>query len=157
MKKRNKTTNIMIDEEIEPPEYTYYVNCLRKVTGGEAKNPEKKFSDRFPRYERTEFLSVSNAPSKDVKFYEFFNSKNDITKEKEVYIIAVIYSDGDTFGTYHGNVQIWSVHSSLEEAEKEMTDIPESKEWKAWEGYFSSLEEMKIVKLPYVHQNINNE
>lgn len=132
--------------------FQYYIHLECEITGGEVINPEEEWSSRKPCYKTNTFIRVSNVlPLNHRHSYEYFANKECLDATKEVYAIIVIYSDGDTFGTYHGRVQVWSAHTTQEAAEKALKAIPSSQEYKCWEGYFSSLEDMRIEKLPYFH------
>jgi len=80
-----------------------------------------------------------------------------------VYIVAVTYSSGDTFGSSSGNTAIAFITENPEEAlkAKDAVECNWSKpEWSkhpknvaqypSWTGYFESVENVKIVFLPVI-------
>jgi hypothetical protein len=77
---------------------------------------------------------------------------------KQLYIVSVTYTTGDTFGTSYGHVAIKGVFTNQEEAENLCTSINDGtyKGYAEWDGYFESLESVKFESFQLVEGKCPN-
>lgn len=143
-----------------PPQKCLYLGYKSSSTGG-VRESDEPFSCRSPTYVSVTFTSLSRESA------TFFGHNIYVTDEvydaKEVYLVVVRYSDGDSFGTSYGNWTVWAATASEDEALKIAASIEDGslvreaeagrkknpkdpKVWVSipWDGHFSSLEGVEI-------------
>lgn len=134
-----------------------YLTYKENVTGGE-RLTEEQFSDREPAYTKVTFLGLFREPPKSKTFFPDPSVKEievseDTGKASMVYLVIVRYRDGDTFGTSHGNWEVFRATEIEKEALSIKTDIESGAMEKRaekegrylpWTGYFNSLEGVEV-------------
>lgn len=135
---------------------TLYVLSTTIEEGGEVDEGEEEseFASHQPCYRTTTFDAVhANHPEHRMFFdtIEVPNSYyNRLLKCDQVYVAAIFYSDGDTFGETHGYFQLQGVFETSEEAIAANTLALKNEGYKPWEGYFSSLIGPEVFVVPFI-------
>lgn len=97
-----------------------------------------------------------------LKTWDFTEYKvpNDVYNSQNLYIVAVTYSSGDSFGRSSGNLAIAYITESPDEALKVKNDLlkdvnpseddpkTQCRGYAEWNGYFEHIESVDIVFLP---------
>ncbi len=134
-----------------------YVEYYESSAGGEALEPEERWSQREDTVKEVEFKRLHREPPKHRFFYDSIEVSNEGLLALDTLWLAVVrYSTGDTFGRTTGCWALVGVaptykiaEAMLEEATKP-TKEGDYKNYKPWEGYFESLTDTEIHKLDVV-------
>ncbi len=133
-------------KEVPNPTKRLYLVYESSSEGGECESDEP-YSSRTPTYKTVRFTSVLREKM------GFFGHDFEVTEEvyngSQVFLVVVRYQDGDSFGTSHGNWEMWQAVGSAEEALKIKQDIlsgalTKKGHYLPWEGYFCRLEDVEI-------------
>jgi hypothetical protein len=139
----------------EKEEYKLYILTTTVEEGGELCEGESggPYSSHEPTHRTTTFDEVYALQPSNRMFYETFElSKSDynsLLKCEQVYVSAIFYSDGDTFGTTYGYYQITGVSASEKEAIQANNLALTDPGFKSWDGYFSSLIGPEVFLVPF--------
>lgn len=83
---------------------------------------------------------------------------NKIFNAKKIYIVAVTYSSGDTFGRCEGKLDIYKIFSKKKEAEaladrinkeEKNFDVGPTDPYPEWIGYFESISHVEVLEFEY--------
>lgn len=119
---------------------TVFVSYSESSRGGEKIDPSDRWSDREDTV--TEFEVTGVSFNKPTGYYYQVLEANIPEDTKEVYVVHVRYSTGDTFGRETGKGRILNVCLTQEEAEAILDSIENNShpESYIWTGYFERLE-----------------
>ena len=126
-------------------------------TGGEAKEDSPN-SDRNDTHVDFRIITVMTEEIGSVRGCSIYHARIgvdfDPTKHPRVWVVTVIYKDGDTFGKSYGNGQIVGVYDTVEKATKIEKQIYEGKYegYASWDGYFSVLEIVRVENFAIINQ-----
>lgn len=117
-----------------------YVSYSEHSRGGEKIDPSDRWSDREDTI--TEFEVTGVSLNKPTGYYFQILEANIPEDAKEVYVVHVRYSTGDTFGRETGRGKITNVCLTQEEAEQVLDSIDNNShpDSYVWSGYFERLE-----------------
>jgi len=124
---------------------TYEMNCFEDTSNHYGPGAyDYEWSTRYD----PELTAVYSEFPENFQFsYEKFSVDFDST---EVYVLAVVYSSGDTFGNSSGNLAIVGIYETIEQAreiEKSiLSNTFDPEKYHPWGGYFERIEEIKIEK-----------
>lgn len=135
-----------------------YITYKESSTGGDAIDPDDRWSSHTDIHYEFQLVQACLVKSDDAWYCEEF----DINVEEpphEVFVVAVRYESGSTFGRSYGNGCIEGVYVNKDEAMKiaksieEDTYSPAKKGYCTWKGYFERLESvdcfvMRLRKSP---------
>jgi len=131
----------------EKEKYNLYVKYEENSTGGEPESDDP-WSTLSPTYITVEWKNayIENPNQLYVERTEINFNPEDL---KYVYILVVIYSDGNTFGHSYGNNCLIGAYKSIEKTQKIKKTIEKNKYkgYKPWEGYFAELTDIEIIKV----------
>lgn len=136
-----------------------YLTYTEDRTGGEANEPGP-YASRSPEYIE---YSPTNLYSTPKSWHEEIEVDFD-PKEflgKDLFLVVVRYSDGDTFGTTYGHWRVIGVYTDVEtvsEVEKEIQETLKNEnkyyyktnkyvKFAPWIGYFSGYETTELTKM----------
>lgn len=127
-----------------------YIEYRDYSTGGDAIEPEERWSSRTDTIHDYSLVRASVTKPEQSYYYEECELDCD-ERPKDVYVVLVKYSSGDTFGNSYGHGHIEGVYVSktramdIAESIRNGTYKKDSKEkyvYRPWEGYFEGLEEV---------------
>lgn len=137
-----------------------YINFKQYKEGGEiCKGQETDaFPSKEPTYYSYTYLYAQRADPTGKDLWRNGLHRLEVTPEvlaaNTVFLAIVVYQDGDTFGTSHGNHEIIGGYTTRKEAEevlslvnKEGIDLAGYDGYTSWTGYFSGLEDKIVQKL----------
>lgn len=149
--------------------YKLYCEYEAHHCGGEREDESNPFSDRSTTY--IDFRPLGISLEGQTKSWRKEGLEIDFKPElgQEVYLIVVIYSDGDTFGSQEGCYQFLGIYDSLERSERVMQCVKDFEEkrlqgvekktlqrirehiktrpfFPAWTGYFAKFTAVKSYK-----------
>ncbi len=99
------------------------------------------------RYKNVQFTGVAK---ESIGFFGHdFEVSDDLFEAQEIFLVIPRYQDGGSFGTTHGQWEVWAAVGTEEEALKIEADIRSgalSKKgaYLPWVGYFASLEDVEV-------------
>lgn len=129
-------------------ELRLYLTYDEHRDGGEAINPDERFSDRTPEIIYVSFHTFYRKQPTHRFFYTSIEVEEEVFKSNVAYLAVVRYSTGDTFGHTEGAWHIVDAAFSYEEAEKVLQHaLSAANTYKPWEGYFERFEKTEIHEL----------
>ena len=146
----------MTKQKVKEPK-RIYIEYHENETGGEAEDPNDRWSDYADTVKEVEFIKLYREVPKDRFFYHSVEVSNeDLLKLDKLYLAVVRYTDGGTFGKTIGYWEVIGVAPTYKIAELMLEEAIKStkkgdyKNYKPWEGYFASLNDTEIHKLDVV-------
>jgi len=133
-----------------------YLGYTSTSSGGEPES-EEPYSSRSPTYITVTFTSLSRESG--TFFVHDIKVSDEVYEADEVFLVVVRYQDGNSFGTSHGNWDVFDAVATEDEAIKIAKSIEDGSLVKAveadqkkgiyhryilWTGYFNSLEGVEI-------------
>ena len=119
-----------------------YLSYQSSTQGGEL---QQDSIYRNPAYISVTFKSV--AREKNGFFAHDFEVSEEVFNAERVFLVIPRYQDGNSFGTTHGNWEVWAAIATEDEALKIREAIVEdtlTDAYPPWKGYFSTLEDVEI-------------
>ena len=102
----------------------------------------------------TDFINIYEcSPYKDSFYIQPVSCNNIEDLSDYGYLVYASYSDGDTFGTTHGHIDMICVFDKYSDAERAQDDLVKDSydmKYKPWTGYFASLSGFHIKKIRVV-------
>lgn len=119
-----------------------YLVAQSSTQGGEH---QKDGMYRNPSYISVTFKSVvRESPG----FFAYdFDVSEEVYSSERVFLVIPRYQDGNSFGTTHGNWDVWAAVATEDEALKIRESIlsdDHTDDYRPWKGYFASLEGVEI-------------
>lgn len=137
-------------------EYKLYILSTTTEEGGELCEGEEDvpYASHEPTYRMTTFDTAHGSQPADRMFYDTLEVSKTLYEElmkcEKVFVSAIFYSDGDTFGTTDGYYEITGVSSTKEDAAAANKAALESNDFQSWQGYFARLIGPEIFLVPFV-------
>lgn len=146
----------MSKQEVKEP-VRLYIEYTEYESGGEAIDPEDRWSSREDAHKEVEFIRLHREQPKNRFFYDSIEVSNpDLVKLDKLYLAVVRYFTGDTFGRTYGMWHVVGVAPTYKIAEMMLTEatVPaeqgDYKNYKPWEGYFEGLTDTEIHTMEVV-------
>lgn len=103
---------------------------------------------RSTSYKTVQFTAVLR-DRPDGFFGHDFEVSEEVYSGSQVFLVVVRYRDGDSFGSSHGNWELWRAVSTAEDALKIKQDIlsgelAKRENYLPWESHFCRLEDVEI-------------
>lgn len=138
----------------------HYEYRERHLCGGEAINPEERWSDRTDSHYDWELKGISVSKPEGtfdreeipvIAFVDGEWTEVDCEVGDELYCVTVQYGSGDTFGRSYGHGTVACVCIDAESARRavkliEDGETSESFAYASWRGYFESLEYVDFTR-----------
>ena len=125
--------------------YEIYIKYDERYQGGDPLDHDDPFSGREDLYIEVEWKhALRSCDGED--WFETVEVDFDPHSVDKVFLCVVYYSSGDTFGRSFGNFHIVGAYSTYDDAKEVSRNIDKLK-YKPWEGYFETLEDVKVVSL----------
>lgn len=142
-----------INSSTETKTATLYYRIIESSRGGECHSDEP-YSLSEPTY--IEFKEIQLRKSQDGSFFapDSIEVDKSYLDESYLFVIRVVYTTGNSFGTTYGSSCVAAIKKTKEEAIKEKNDIEKEYDeykkgkkvncYKQWMGYFENLESVNI-------------
>lgn len=133
-----------------------YVSYTERSTGGE-RHSDEPYSSRAPTYNEVTITGLHTNPPKSLYKRSVDVRSPSVNLNDRVFLLAVTHSDGDSFGTSHGNVHFEGVYSNVKDAKAVAKSIKNGtyEGYMPWDGYFSHLEDIEIHAM-YVTETVDD-
>lgn len=122
-----------------------WIEYETSFTGGEASNPEEEGEVYVYRKPMNTLLEIKKLYRSEPTI--FFKDSIEVAEStlncKMVYLVVARYFDGDSFGTYAGKFQFYSIRETQEEALADRLEC-EGPGPHRWDGYFCGLENVEV-------------
>lgn len=122
-----------------------------RIRGGQELS-EETYSDKADEYCDNKLYGVfkdKNSIKKAIMWEEFFVPE-EVYNGSTIFLIAIVYTTGDTFGISYGHLAIADWAATKKEAEEIMEKTEKKSSYQnridgySWNGYFESIEEKYI-------------
>lgn len=108
------------------------------------------YNHSYHRVYKSEVLGITDETPKHYCDWTKIVKEIKDENQKDFFVIAVIYSTGNTFGRSEGHISIVDICESLGDAEEIITQIKDKKYnekgYNDWEGYFENLTDVYAEK-----------